>query len=153
MVITNFKFPFIICNDVIIHHPFDLQFLLRTLTFINTEDEPTSVVRSLIIAVGNQMEMQSCSLVISVLLINDNPPVVDLSGLSSPSINHSVSLNFSFFERASVMIASRDATITDVDEDSRIVSLDVVLTPGRPGDRIYLSQRVGCPRTRAPVCR
>ena len=50
-------------------------------------------------------------------------------------------------------VASRDAIITDLDQDGRIISLDVALTPGRPGDRIYLSENTGCPRSGAPVCR
>lgn len=102
---------------------------------------------------GSSSDTQSCPLLVSITLINDNPPIVDLSGLSSSSINHSVSLNYSFFESASVWVASRDATITDLDQDGRVVSIDVALTPGRPGDRIYLSESVGCPRNGATICR
>ena len=81
--------------------------------------------------------------------MNDNAPVVDLNGPSQPFTNHSVSLNYSFFEQLDVSIAASDATITDRDEDGRIVSLVVSLESGRPLDRLVLTL---CPDSNDSTC-
>lgn len=82
--------------------------------------------------------------------MNDNAPVVDLSGPLNPSINHTVLLNYTFLSGpASEWISARDASITDADQDARIESLTVELLPGQPGDGIFV---MGCPLDDSTVC-
>lgn len=97
-------------------------------------------------------DSQSCNIVVSVLLVNDNRPVVDLNGPLQPSINHTVALNYNFINQASEWIASRDATISDLDLDGRIETLLVDLTPGFPNDVVFLSTSVGCPIDNSSTC-
>lgn len=97
-------------------------------------------------------DSQQCSINVAVSLTNDNPPVVDLSGPLQPSLNHSVSLEYNFTNQASVWIAARDASITDLDANSHVVEVNVSLQPGFPGDGIYLSEVVGCPIDSSDIC-
>jgi len=89
---------------------------------------------------------------VSVLLVNDNPPVVDLNGAALSSINYSTSLNYNFTNQNSVPVAARDATISDPDRDGRIVGLEVNLTAGLPNDGIYLSESSACPIDNSSTC-
>ena len=73
---------------------------------------------------------------LTVSLVNDNAPVVDLNGPMQPSINYTTTLTYDFFSPAQVPIASSDAVVSDADLDGRLVSLAVQLEPGRPGDRL-----------------
>lgn len=102
--------------------------------------------------VSSPNDSQSCSILVSVVLVNDNLPVVDLNGPLQPSINHTVMLNYNFASQASVWIASRDATISDLDSDGRVETLQVELTPGFPGDGVFLSDSVGCPIDNSSTC-
>ena len=95
---------------------------------------------------------QSCSILVSVVLVNDNRPVVDLNGPSQPSINHSAVLNYNFLNQASVWVAARDATVSDLDANSRVESLQVDLAPGFPNDGVFLSVSVGCPIDNSSTC-
>ncbi len=104
------------------------------------------------ITVVGDGETVSCISMVSVFLINDNPPVVDLSGAGSTSINYTVALNYNFTRQASIPIASSEASITDADTNSPLRSLDVQLVPGYPNDGIFLGRRVGCPRDNSSTC-
>jgi hypothetical protein len=115
-------------------------------------DEPARVQRSISLTVISPNDSQSCNVLVSVILVNDNPPVVDLNGPSLASINHSVMLNYTFINQASVWIAARDATVSDLDADGRIETLLVDLNPGFPNDGVFLSASVGCPIDNSSVC-
>lgn len=94
----------------------------------------------------------SCSVLVSLVLRNDNPPVVDLSGPGDTPINHTLSLNYNFVSQASEWIAARDASISDLDADGRIELLEANLTPGFPNDGIFLSATSGCPIDNSSTC-
>lgn len=130
------------------------QDVLRTLTFVNRASEPAIVQRSitLVINSSSSSDSQSCSLLVSVLLINDNAPVVDLNGPLQPFLNHTIALNYNFVSQASEWVAARDATISDLDTDGRIETLQVELTPGFPDDGVFLSASVGCPIDNSDTC-
>ena len=107
----------------------------------------------MVITVTSGSDSTQCSLIIAVQLINDNPPLMDLSGPSVPTVNHSVYLEYNFFAPASEWIAARDAAITDRDQDGAVASMSVELSGGRAGDRIYHSEIVGCPMNGVSTCR
>lgn len=110
------------------------------------------VQRSVVVSVTTPNDMRSCTVLVSVLLVNDNAPVVDLSGPLQPFTNLSLALDYNFVSQASVWVSSRDATISDADADSRVETLLIDLTPGFPNDGIYLSRSVGCPVDDSSVC-
>ena len=100
----------------------------------------------------SQVESRSCTILLSVLLINDNPPIVDLSGSELPdSTNFTVGLNYSFVRPQRVSIAASTASISDSDAGGRIASLLVHLDTGRPGDRVLMGGGV-CPEGGEPAC-
>ena len=71
---------------------FSSQTLLRTLSFTNTASEPSGQPREVSLSVTqNGGVPPSCSVMVTVALINDNVPVVDLSGPAVPSVNYSTS--------------------------------------------------------------
>ena len=80
--------------------------------------------------VGSLTASRSCGLLVTVRLVNDNPPVVDLNGPALPSINHAATLIFHVPVNTTT-IASPDVAIMDLDEDGRIEELVVNLTVGR----------------------
>lgn len=127
------------------------QDVLRTLTFVSRADEPATVQRSIVVSVDSAAP-QLCRIVVSVALINDNAPVVDLNGPSEPSTNHSLSLTYDFMNQATGFVSSRDATISDADADGRVESLRVDLSPGLSGDGIFLHEDVGCPVDNSSTC-
>lgn len=127
------------------------QDVLRTLTFVNRDNEPFSGQRIISVGVLGQNSSQSCTIMVAIRLVNDNPPLVDLSG-QQPSINYTRALNYSFVQQNSVPIASRRARIRDRDEDSQLRSLDVELVPGYPNDGIFLSENVGCSIDNTSTC-
>ena len=109
------------------------------MTFINRENEPSAEQRNISVTVESLAASQSCGLLVSILLVNDNPPVVDLNGPSLTSVNHAASVVFDM-PINSAAIASPDATITDLDQDGRIETVVVNLTATVPNadDRICL---------------
>ena len=130
-----------------------MQELLRTLTFVNRAIEPSLTQRTVVVSISSSDDTQSCNIIVSINPVNDNAPVVDLSGPLDPSINHTVMLNYTFLMGpASEWISARDASVTDEDQNSRIESLTAELLPGRPGDRIYLSEGLGCSLDDTSVC-
>ena len=128
-----------------------LQAALRTLTFINTADEPAAGQRVITITATGQNESQSCTVMVSVLPINDNPPVVDLNGPDVPSINYTRTLDYNFLNQNSVEIASSMATISDQD-NSLLRSIEAQLIPGYSNDGIFLGEEVGCPVDNTSTC-
>lgn len=106
-------------------------------------------MRSIVISVSDADSMQNCTIHIPITLINDNIPIVDLSGPAQASINHSVSLNYTYFEPLGISIAATDASIADADEDSRIIMLNVTLEPYRSEDRLQFNL---CPNSDGPTC-
>ena len=126
---------------------------MRTLTFVNRAREPSLARRMITVLVSSPNNTQSCSILVSIRPENDNTPVVDLSGPSNPSINHTVELNYTFLMGpASEWISSRTASVSDLDQNGRIESLTAELTPGQPGDGIFLSENLGCPLDDTTIC-
>ena len=120
---------------------------------MNQAAEPSLIQRSITVSVSSSDNTQSCPIIVSISPVNDNAPVVDLSGPRDPSINHTVLLNYTFLSGpASEWISARDASVTDEDTDSRIESLTVELLPGQPGDRVFMSENLGCSLDDTSVC-
>lgn len=120
---------------------------------MNRAIEPTLIQRRIMVSVSSSDDTQFCPILLSITPVNDNKPIVDLSGPLRPSINHSVTLNYTFLNGpASEWISARDASVSDEDQNSRIESLTAELLPGQPGDRIFLSENLGCPFDDASVC-
>ena len=117
---------------------------------MNRESEPSLAQRTITVVASADDDTASCNILVSVNPINDNAPVVDLNGPSSPSINYTVELNYTFLMGpSSELVASGDATLFDGDQNGRIESVVADLIPGRPRDGIYLS---GCPLNDAEMC-
>ena len=130
-----------------------MQELLRTLTFVNQAVEPSLIPRSIMVSISSSDDTQSCPILVSISPVNDNAPEVDLSGPLDPSINHTVLLNYTFLGGpASEWISARDASVIDQDIDGQIESLTVELLPGQPGDRIFMSEELGCSLDDTSVC-
>ena len=75
-----------------------------------------------------------CSVLAAIQLINDNPPTVDLNG-AAPGTNYTVTMPFDPLA-SSMIVATPDATISDPDENSKVITLDMVLAAGQAGDRL-----------------
>ena len=109
--------------------------------------------RSVFIMVNSPGPSASCSILVSLLLRNDNLPVVDLSGpLENSTLNNTLTLNYDFRSQASEWIAARDASISDLDTDSRIETLTASLESGLPNDGIFLSESTGCSIDDSSTC-
>ena len=129
------------------------QELLRTLTYVNRASEPSLSQRTITVFIRSPNDTQSCNVLVSIEPVNDNLPVVDLSGPSIPSINHTVEVNYTFVNGpSSEWISSRDATISDQDQNALIESLTAELVPRQPGDRIFLSDTLGCSHGETSIC-
>ena len=126
---------------------------MRTLTFVNQAVEPSLLQRTVTVSISSSDDTQSCPILVSISPVNDNAPVVDLNGPLDPSINHTVMLNYTFLGGpASEWISARDASVMDEDQDGRIESLTAELLPGQPGDRIFMSEYLGCSLDDTSVC-
>ena len=130
---------------------YTLQRLLRTLTYHNNAEEPSSSPRSLIITVTSVTETRSCGVSIAVLLRNDNRPEIDLSGPSSPSINYSTSLNYSIFTANRAVVSADNVSISDGDRGAVVLAVEVRLVSGHRQDRLVLSEEV-CPDNQETLC-
>ena len=129
------------------------QGLLRTLRFENRASEPSLAQRMITLMISSPNDTQSCNILVSISPVNDNVPIVDLSGPSIPTINHTVRLNYTFLMGpSSEWIASRTASVSDHDQNGRIESLIIELMPGQPADRIYLSDNLGCSLDDTGIC-
>ena len=112
---------------------------------MNTAGEPDGQTRHINLSVQQVDGVSaSCSVTVEVVLVNDNTPVVDLSGPQDPSLDYSTSVTYAL-PSARVAIASSMAQLSDMDRDSSITTVEVLLAPGQQGDRI-LFQSV-CPVT------
>lgn len=117
---------------------FSSQTLLRTLSFTNTASEPSGQPREVSLSVTqNGGVPPSCSVMVTVALINDNVPVVDLSGPAVPSVNYSTSVAYTVPPQR-VSIASPTARLVDLDSDSAITTVAITLSPGQQGDQLVL---------------
>ena len=115
-------------------------------------EEPSAIPRTIVVMVTSQAENRSCSILVSIFLINDNPPIVNLSGSELPdSTNFTVGLNYSFLRPQRVSIAAPSASISDRDAGGRVASLLVQLVMGRTGDRVLIGGGV-CPEGEEPAC-
>ena len=120
---------------------------------MNEAVEPSLIQRNIMVSISGPDDTQSCPILVSISPVNDNAPVVDLNGPLDPSINHTVLLNYTFVNGpASEWISARDASVMDEDQDSRIESMTVDLLPGQPGDRIFMSESLGCSLDDTSVC-
>lgn len=82
---------------------------------------------------GNLLAM--CSVLIPIQLVNDLPPIIDLNGAAALGTNYSLTVPFNPLA-SSVSVAALDASIRDGDEGSKVVTLDLALSAGQPGDRL-----------------
>lgn len=78
----------------------------------------------------------SCYIPVNVQLINDNIPTVDLNGPNVDGTNYTTSLRYSSKSTNSTPIASNDAIISDVDMDSKVISITLELISYTKGDRL-----------------
>lgn len=85
----------------------------------------------------NGVTSGSCVVMVQLALINDNVPVVDLSGPQQSTVDYTTSVTYS--EPSSrISIASSMARVYDMDSNSRIASVSITLSPGRTGDRLVI---------------
>ena len=102
---------------------------------MSTAQEPASQNRVIVFQVtgdGNLVAM--CSVLTVIQRVNDHPPIADLNG-AAPGTNYTITVPFNPLA-PSVPVAASDATITDQDENSKVVTLDFVLIAGQSGDKL-----------------
>ena len=99
----------------------DATTMLRTLTFINTENEPDPMSRFIRITVSDGTFVSTAVQVrIDIELINDNAPILFLDGQSSV-------YNVSFIEGSSPVHITGDVTIEDADSSPIISALVTIM--------------------------
>ena len=128
-----------------------MQSLLLSIAFLNTASEPEAAQRVVSIIVYQSSASVSCSVPVSIQLINDNKPVVDLSGPSDSSINRTTTISYNYLSPTSVAVASENATIIDADADSVVSGFDVNIILARSGDRLIINPDI-CASTSESLC-
>ena len=93
----------------------------------------------------------SCTKLIDIDLINDNQPVVDLTGPSDSTINRTAQIVHNYLTPNQTLIAGENATITDLDADGVVQSLSMELTSNEFGDKLILNPDI-CIVLTATVC-
>ena len=88
------------------------------------------------ITVVQYTDSTSCHIPLNVQLINDNIPAVDLNGPNRNGTNYTTSLRYNYKTTNSTSIVSNDATISDADVDSKIISITLNLMSYVNGDRV-----------------
>ena len=110
--------------------------------FTNSAEEPSSETRQIVLTVYQPSTNTSCLVLVTIQLVNDNRPVLDLNGPNKSGINYTTTVSYYLYSNNLfgnvVRIAPYDITITDDDADSRIISIELTLSPGMEGDRIFM---------------
>ena len=119
--------------------------------YVSNAEEPSLSPRLLSISLTSLSETQTCSFAIAISPINDHHPHIDLSGPDSPTVNYSMSLNFSIFTVNRAAVASNDVIISDGDTDAVAESVRVDLVTGGEGDRLRLSETI-CSYSNSNTC-
>ena len=120
--------------------------------YLNTADEPCDTERLVFITIYQFSTNITCSISININLINDNSPVVDLSGPDEPTINRNTSLNFGYPYSNRVSISSENATVSDADIDSVIQNITVSFKQKKIGDRLILNPDICYEHATAATC-
>ena len=93
----------------------------------------------------------SCTRRIDIALINDNEPVVDLTGPIDSTINRTAQIVHNYLNPNHILIAGENATITDLDADGVVQSLSMELTSNEFGDKLILNPDI-CSVLTATIC-
>ena len=105
----------------------EATFVLRTLEYVNTEDEPESSNRTITIVLADGQFQTTSQTVVVVQLVNDNRPILDLDS-NSPGLDYSIT----FIEGGQPVPLAGDVAVSDLDM-SRIVSVEARLTDAQDG--------------------
>ena len=117
-------------------HTHTQQEILRTITFTNVASEPSSKPRQISLSVtDNGGSNSSCIVMVDVVLINDNVPVVDLSGVAGPTINYTTTVGYAVPPQQ-VSIASPTAHLIDNDSNGVITMVNITLSQGQQEDQL-----------------
>lgn len=103
---------------------FQYQALLAAVQYNNVAPEPTSGTRTVSFTVNDGQTNVTCVKSLEVVVVNDNPPVVDLNGPSLPGIGYSTRVTYSFSVQPIAVTAS-GATVTDLDGEITELRLEV----------------------------
>ena len=95
--------------------------LLRTLEYVNTEDEPEPSNRSIFITLADGQFQTASQTQITIQLINDNTPILDLNS-DSPGLGNSAV----FFEEEQAVAVATNPVVSDLDR-SGIISVEARL--------------------------
>ena len=106
--------------------PADASGMLKTLTFVNTENEPDDTARSVRITISDGTFIsQAVQVRINIMLINDNVPILEIN-------TGSQNYNTTFPEGSSSVRITGDVTIEDTDNNP-IVSARITLIDSLDG--------------------
>jgi hypothetical protein len=115
----------------------DYQQALSLVTYINQSPEPSLGIRMILFQVYDGLHYSNdLRGNLSIQLVNNNRPVVDLNGPTNNGFNYSTSLIYDYQTSARTKIASSDTTITDSDANSSIMTITVDLVSHQDGDSI-----------------
>jgi len=101
--------------------------LLRTLEYVNIEDEPEPSNRSVVITLADGQFQTTSQTQITIQLVNDNKPVLDLNS-DSPGLENSAI----FIEGGQAVAIAANPAVSDLDR-SRIVSVEASLIDAQNG--------------------
>jgi hypothetical protein len=111
---------------------------LQTLSFSNVENEPVQGGRTVrITAYDGDFSSNTEEIRVLLLLVNDNPPSLDLS-LSVVGLDFTTT--FEEGSTSAIMLVGDDLQLVDVDQDSSVHFVNITLTNALDGDseRIYV---------------
>lgn len=120
--------------------------------FTNSAEEPSSETRQISLTVYPPSASASCLVLVTIQLINDNRPVLDLNGPNKSGINYTTTVSYNHQSPAKVHIAASDSTITDDDVDSRIMSIELILSSVVEGDKILFDATICQSNSEAGSC-
>lgn len=108
------------------------------LKFYNNDEEPLSTTRQILVTLHQPYSVPTvnCSIIVSMMLINDHVPTVDLRGLDSDEVNYTTSIISQYQGQNRVLIADKNSSITDLDSESVLVSMSVSLVSHIEGDAL-----------------
>ena len=108
------------------------------LKFYNNDEEPLSITRQILVTLHQPYSVPTvnCSIIVSMMLINDHVPTVDLRGPDSDGVNYTTSIISQYQGQNRVLIADRNSSITDLDSESVLVSMSVSLVSHIEGDAL-----------------
>ena len=101
------------------------QQILRTLTYVDTAEEPTIGQRIIELQISDGNFTSEVSLILVNIGIVNDLPVIDLNGPAVPDLNYMV--NYVEGEGANFIVDTSSLTVSDNDHDT-LVSVDIILT-------------------------